>query len=271
MSIIIDVNAREILDSRGNPTIEVDVYCTDGSFGRAAVPSGASTGEAEAVELRDGDKSRYLGKGVLNAVKNVNEIIAPEIIDMDVTDQAFIDKTMIELDGTENKSKLGANAILGVSLACAKAAANSCGLPLYQYLGGPNARILPVPMANIINGGAHSDAPIDLQEYMVMPVGAKNFAEGLRMVAETFHSLKNVLKKLGKSTAVGDEGGFAPMLDDNEHPLKVIVQAIEEAGYKPGIDKDIAIAMDPAASEFYDKSKNKYIFKSATKKRSRKW
>ncbi|MCK4906786.1 MAG: phosphopyruvate hydratase [Spirochaetes bacterium] len=264
MSIIIDVNAREILDSRGNPTIEVDVYCTDGSFGRAAVPSGASTGEAEAVELRDGDKSRYLGKGVLNAVKNVNEIIAPEIIDMDVTDQAFIDKTMIELDGTENKSKLGANAILGVSLACAKAAANSCGLPLYQYLGGPNARILPVPMANIINGGAHSDAPIDLQEYMVMPVGAKNFAEGLRMVAETFHSLKNVLKKLGKSTAVGDEGGFAPMLDDNEHPLKVIVQAIEEAGYKPGIDKDIAIAMDPAASEFYDKSKNKYIFKKSS-------
>lgn len=264
MSLITDVVAREILDSRGNPTIEVDVACHNGAVGRAAVPSGASTGEAEAVELRDGDKSRYLGKGVLTAVKNVNETIAPVIVDKDATDQALIDQAMIELDGTENKGKLGANAILGVSLAVAKAAADSCGLPLYQYLGGPNARILPVPMANIINGGAHSDAPIDLQEYMVMPVGAASFSEGLRMVAETFHALKKVLKDMNKSTAVGDEGGFAPMLDDNEHPLKVIVQAIEAAGYKPGIDQDIAIAMDPASSEFYDKSKNVYVFKKSS-------
>jgi enolase len=266
MSNIIEVTAREILDSRGNPTIEVDVLCADGSFGRAAVPSGASTGEHEAVELRDGDKKRYLGRGVLKAVKNVNEIIAPELIDMDVTDQAFIDRTMIRLDGTENKAKLGANAILGVSLACAKAAADYSGLPLYQYLGGPNARLLPVPMANIINGGAHSDAPVDFQEYMVMPVGAKTFAEGLRMVAETFHALKKVLKDRGLSTAVGDEGGFAPMLANNEEPLIVIMEAIKAAGYEPGRDKDIAIAMDPASSEYWDAEKKKYVFKKSDKR-----
>lgn len=262
MSIIIDIKAREILDSRGNPTVEVDVLCNDGSFGRAAVPSGASTGEAEAVELRDGDKGRYLGKGVMQAVKNVNEVIAPALLDMEATDQALVDKKMIEMDGTENKSKLGANAILGVSMAVAKAGADACALPLYQYLGGPNARILPVPMANIINGGEHSDAPIDIQEYMIMPVGAETFREGLRMIAETFHALKKVLHDMGKSTAVGDEGGFAPILDDNEHPLKVIMQAIEAAGYKPGRDKDIAIAMDPASSEFYENGK--YIFKKSS-------
>jgi len=266
MSNIIEITAREILDSRGNPTVEVDVLCADGSFGRAAVPSGASTGEHEAVELRDGDKKRYLGKGVEKAVKNVNEIIAPELIDMDVTDQAFIDRTMIALDGTENKAKLGANAILGVSLACAKAAADYSGLPLYQYLGGPNARLLPVPMANIINGGAHSDAPIDFQEYMVMPVGAKSFKEGLRMVAETFHALKKVLKDRGLSTAVGDEGGFAPMLANNEEPLAVILEAIKAAGYEPGRDKDIAIAMDPASSEYWDAEKKKYVFKKSDKR-----
>lgn len=263
MPTIIDITAREILDSRGNPTVEVDVLCSDRSFGRAAVPSGASTGESEAVELRDGDKNRYLGKGVEKAVANVNEVIAPELIGMDVTQQAEIDRIMLELDGTENKSKLGANAILGVSMAVAKAAADYCGLPLYQYLGGPNAKILPVPMANIINGGAHSDAPIDIQEYMIMPVGAKTFKEGLRMIAETFHALKKVLKDMGKSTAVGDEGGFAPILDDNEHPLKVIIEAVKAAGYEPGIDKDIAIAMDPASSEFYDKSKKVYRFKKS--------
>jgi len=266
MSNIIEVTAREILDSRGNPTVEVDVLCADGSFGRAAVPSGASTGEHEAVELRDGDKKRYLGNGVEKAVKNANEIIAPELIDMDVTDQAFIDQTMIKLDGTETKSKLGANAMLGVSLACAKAAADYSGLPLYQYLGGPNARLLPVPMANIINGGAHSDAPIDPQEYMVMPVGAKSFKEGLRMVAETFHALKKVLKGRGLSTAVGDEGGFAPMLANNEEPLIVIMEAIRAAGYEPGIDKDMAIAMDPAASEFWNPEKKAYVFKKSDKR-----
>jgi enolase len=266
MSNIIEITAREILDSRGNPTVEVDVLCADGSFGRAAVPSGASTGEHEAVELRDGDKKRYLGKGVEKAVKNVNEIIAPELIDMDVTDQAFIDHTMIKLDGTETKSKLGANAILGVSLACAKAAAASSQLPLYQYLGGPNARLLPVPMANIINGGAHSDAPIDPQEYMIMPVGAKSFKEGLRMVAEIFHALKKVLKDRGLSTAVGDEGGFAPMLANNEEPLVVIMEAIKAAGYEAGRDKDIAIAMDPAASEFWNAEKKMYVFKKSDKR-----
>jgi len=260
MSVIVDINAREILDSRGNPTIEVDVTCSDGSFGRAAVPSGASTGEAEAVELRDGDSKRYLGKGVLKAVENVNKKIAPALINMIVTDQISIDNTMIALDGTENKAKLGANAILGVSMAVAKAAADYTGLPLYQYLGGFNGKILPVPMANIINGGSHSDAPIDLQEYMVMPVGAKSFKQALQMVAETFHALKKILKDMGLSSAVGDEGGFAPNLDDNEHPLKVIVEAIKAAGYEPGIDKDIAIAMDPASSEFYDKKNKKYIF-----------
>ncbi|MDR2733692.1 MAG: phosphopyruvate hydratase [Spirochaetota bacterium] len=266
MSSIIEIIGREILDSRGNPTVEVDVLCSDGSFGRAAVPSGASTGEHEAVELRDDDKKRYLGKGVQKAVKNVNEIIAPELIDMDVTDQAFLDHTMIKLDGTETKSKLGANAILGVSLACAKAAAEHSSLPLYQYLGGPNARLLPVPMANIINGGAHSDAPVDIQEYMVMPIGAKSFKEGLRMVAETFHALKKVLKDRGLSTAVGDEGGFAPMLANNEEPLIVVMEAIRAAGYEPGLDKDIAIAMDPAASEFWSEEKKKYVFKKSDKR-----
>ena len=264
MSIISDIIAREILDSRGNPTVEVDVILHDGTVGRAAVPSGASTGENEAVELRDGDKDRYLGKGVLKAVENVNKVIKPKLIDMPATAQVLIDKTMIELDGTDTKSKLGANAILGVSMAVAKAAANYLGLPLYQYLGGTNAKILPVPMANIINGGAHSDAPIDIQEYMIMPVGAKSFREGIRMVTETFHALKKVLKDIGKSTAVGDEGGFAPILDDNEHPLKVIMQAIEAAGYKAGLDKDIAIAMDPASSEFFDKNKGKYVFKKSS-------
>ena len=264
MSIISDIIAREILDSRGNPTVEVDVILHDGTVGRAAVPSGASTGENEAVELRDGDKDRYLGKGVLKAVENVNKVIKPKLLDMPATAQVLIDKTMIELDGTDTKSKLGANAILGVSMACAKAAANYLGLPLYQYLGGTNAKILPVPMANIINGGAHSDAPIDIQEYMIMPVGAKSFREGIRMVTETFHALKKVLKDMGKSTAVGDEGGFAPILDDNEHPLKVIMQAIEAAGYKAGLDKDIAIAMDPASSEFFDKDKGKYVFKKSS-------
>lgn len=266
MSIISDINAREILDSRGNPTVEVDVILHDGTVGRAAVPSGASTGENEAVELRDGDKKRYLGKGVLKAVENVNTIIKPKLIDMPATAQVLIDQTMIELDGTETKSKLGANAILGVSMAVARAAAEYFGLPLYQYLGGTNAKILPVPMANIINGGAHSDAPIDIQEFMIMPVGAKSFREGIRMVAETFHALKAVLKKMGLSTAVGDEGGFAPNLNDNEHPLKVIMEAIAAAGYQAGIDKDIAIAMDPASSEFWDASKKKYVFKKSDKR-----
>jgi enolase len=255
-----DVHAREIIDSRGNPTVEVDVLLSSGAFGRAAVPSGASTGEHEAVELRDGDKNRYLGKGVLKAVQNVNEIIADEVCGMDASDQVEVDRTMLALDGTKNKAKLGANAILGVSLAVAKAAANCASLPLYKYLGGVSACELPVPMANILNGGSHSDAPIDIQEYMIMPVGAKNFTEGFRMIAETFHALKKILHELGLSTAVGDEGGYAPALEDNEHPLKVIVEAIKKAGYEPGVDKDIAIAMDPASSEFYDKDKKKYVF-----------
>jgi enolase len=255
-----DVHAREIIDSRGNPTVEVDVLLSSGAFGRAAVPSGASTGEHEAVELRDGDKNRYLGKGVLKAVQNVNEIIADEVCGMDASDQVEVDRTMLALDGTKNKAKLGANAILGVSLAVAKAAANCASLPLYKYLGGVSACELPVPMANILNGGSHSDAPIDIQEYMIMPVGAKSFTEGFRMIAETFHALKKILHELGLSTAVGDEGGYAPALEDNEHPLKVIVEAIKKAGYEPGVDKDIAIAMDPASSEFYDKDKKKYVF-----------
>lgn len=263
MSAIDTIIAREILDSRGNPTVEVDVYLESGAKGRAAVPSGASTGEYEAVELRDGDKSRYLGKGVTKAVANVNDIIAQELMGEEALDQAGIDAQMIELDGTENKAKLGANAILGVSMAVAKAAADEIGLPLYRYLGGTNAKTLPVPMANILNGGAHSDAPIDLQEYMVMPVGAPSFKEGLRQVAEVFHSLKAILKGMGKNTAVGDEGGFAPILDDNEHPLKLIVEAIEKAGLKPG--EDMMIALDPASSEFYDKEKKKYVFKKSTK------
>lgn len=233
-------------------------------MGRAAVPSGASTGEHEAVELRDGDKSRYLGKGVQKAVENVNEIICNELIDMDALDQVEIDRTMIELDGTENKGKLGANAILGVSLAVAKAAAEELGMPLYRYIGGTNAKTLPVPMANILNGGAHSSAPIDFQEYMVMPVGAPTFKEGIRYVAEVFHNLKAILHDRGLSTTVGDEGGFAPTLKDNEEPLQVIMQAIEKAGYKPG--DDIMIAMDPASSEFYDKNKKKYVFKKSDKR-----
>lgn len=264
MSLIDNIVAREILDSRGNPTVEVDVYLDSGAMGRAAVPSGASTGEHEAVELRDGDKARYLGKGVQKAVENVNEIICNELLDMDALEQVEIDRTMIELDGTENKGKFGANAILGVSLAVAKAAADELGIPLYRYIGGTNAKTLPVPMANILNGGAHSSAPIDFQEYMVMPVGSSSFKEGIRCVAEVFHNLKNILHDKGLSTTVGDEGGFAPDLKDNEEPLKVIMQAIEKAGYKPG--EDVCIAMDPASSEFYDKDKKKYVFKKSDKR-----
>lgn len=264
MSLIDNIVAREILDSRGNPTVEVDVYLDSGAFGRAAVPSGASTGEHEAVELRDGDKARYLGKGVQKAVENVNEIICNELLDMDALEQVEIDRTMIEIDSTENKGKLGANAILGVSLAVAKAAADELGIPLYRYIGGTNAKTLPVPMANILNGGAHSSAPIDFQEYMVMPVGSSSFKEGIRCVAEVFHNLKNILHDKGLSTTVGDEGGFAPDLKDNEEPLKVIMQAIEKAGYKPG--EDVCIAMDPASSEFYDKDKKKYVFKKSDKR-----
>jgi enolase len=265
MTNIIDVWAREILDSRGNPTIEVEVALESGVVGRAAVPSGASTGEHEAVELRDGDKSRYYGKGVKKAVENVNEKIADELIDFDVTDQVAIDNLLITLDGTDNKSNLGANAILGVSLACAKAAAEFFGLPLYKYIGGVNAKTLPVPMMNIINGGKHADNNVDFQEFMVMPVGAPNFSEALRMGTETFHSLKSVLSKKGYNTAVGDEGGFAPNLKSNEEAIEVILEAIEKAGYKVGTD--IAIALDPAASEFFLKDKNSYhLFKSAPDK-----
>jgi enolase len=249
MSQIVSVHAREILDSRGNPTIEVEVTTASGFFGRASVPSGASTGENEALELRDGDKTRYLGKGVLKAVYNVNSVIAEEIIGMDATDQAGIDKKMIELDGTKTKSSLGANAILGVSLAVAKAAAAFHGLPLFRYIGGVNAVTLPIPMMNIINGGSHSDAPIAFQEFMIRPIGAPSFKEGLRMGAEVFHSLKKVLKERGLSTAVGDEGGFAPNLNGTEDALETIIKAITAAGYKPG--SDVTIALDPAASEFY--------------------
>ena len=249
MGQIVSVHAREILDSRGNPTIEVDVTTASGYFGRAAVPSGASTGENEALELRDGDKGRYLGKGVLKAVHNVNNVIAEEIMGMDVTDQAGIDKKMIDLDGTKTKSNLGANAILGVSLAVAKAAAQYHGLPLYRYIGGSNAVTLPVPMMNIVNGGSHSDAPIAFQEFMIRPVGAPCFREGLRMGAEVFHALKKVLKERGLSTAVGDEGGFAPKFDGTEDALETILKAIAAAGYKAG--SDITIGLDCAASEFY--------------------
>lgn len=252
---IIDVYAREVLDSRANPTVEVEVELEDGSMGRAIVPSGASTGAFEAVELRDGDKSRFLGKGVLKAVQNVNEIIAPELIGMNVFDQTLIDKVMIELDGTDNKGKLGANAILGVSLAVARAAAAALGLPLYQYIGGVNAKVLPVPMMNILNGGKHADNNVDLQEFMAMPVGAKSFADALRMGAEVYHSLKKTLAAKGYNTAIGDEGGFAPDLKSNEEAIQVIVEAIEKAGYKPG--EQVAIAMDPAATELY-KEDGKY-------------
>lgn len=255
MSTIVDICAREILDSRGNPTVEADVYLDCGIMGRAAVPSGASTGESEAVELRDGDKDRYLGKGVLKAVKNVNEVIAPALLDYDTMNQVAIDSTMIELDGTENKSKLGANAMLAVSLACAKAAAEYSAQPLFRYLGGTNAKALPVPMMNIINGGSHSDAPIAFQEFMIRPVGAPSFREGLRMGAEVFHSLKKVLKDRNLSTAVGDEGGFAPTLDGTEDALESIIKAIEAAGYKAGRKEDggdVSIALDCAASEFFE-------------------
>ena len=255
------IHAREILDSRGNPTIEVDVELSGGAVGRAAVPSGASTGEHEAWELRDGDKARFGGKGVQKAVVNVNTTIARELIGQDALDQVGIDRTMIDLDGTANKAKLGANAILGVSLATAHAAAAQLGVELFKYLGGPNAKVLPVPMMNILNGGAHSDAPIDLQEYMIMPKGASSFREALRMGAEVFHALKAVLKKSNLSTAVGDEGGFAPALKSNEHALEVVVAAIKQAGYKPG--KDVFIALDPAASEFYDAASKKYVFKKS--------
>lgn len=265
MTTIIDVFGREILDSRGNPTLEVEVVLESGVIGRAAVPSGASTGEHEAVELRDGDKNRYNGKGVLKAVENVNEKIADEIIDFDATEQVAIDKLLIELDGTENKSNLGANAMLGVSLACAKAAAEVLGLPLYRYIGGVNARTLPVPMMNILNGGKHADNNVDFQEFMVMPIGAPSFAEALRMGSETFQALKSVLTKKGYNTAVGDEGGFAPNLKSNEEAIEVILEAINKAGYKVGTD--IAIAIDPAASEFFLKEKNAYhLFKSAPNK-----
>jgi enolase len=253
MTSIEHIHAREILDSRGNPTIEVDVYLEDGTLGRAAVPSGASTGTREAVELRDDDKGRYLGKGVLKAVENVNDKIAPELLDMDVTDQAGIDEMMIELDGTENKSNLGANAILGVSLACAHAAAKSLGLPLYRYIGGVSARTLPVPTMNILNGGKHADNSVDLQEFMAMPVGASSFSEALRWCAEVFHALRGVLKGRGYSTTVGDEGGFAPNLKANEEALEVIVEAIQKAGYTPG--EQVAIALDPAASEMWKDGK----------------
>ena len=250
MSLIEHIHARQILDSRGNPTVEVDVFTTNGIMGRASVPSGASTGEHEAVELRDGDKSKYLGRGVLNAVDNVNDVIAPEIVGFPVMDQRLIDKTMIELDGTHNKSKLGANAILGVSLAVAKAGAQEAGMPLYQYIGGPNARVLPVPMMNIINGGSHSDAPIAFQEFMIRPIGASAFSEALRMGAEVFHNLKTILNEKGLSTAVGDEGGFAPnFAGGTEEALESVMKAIEKAGYVVG--KDITIGLDCAASEFF--------------------
>ena len=257
MPYITDVYAREVLDSRGNPTVEVEVYTESGAFGRALVPSGASTGEYEAVELRDGDKDRYLGKGVLQAVKNVNEVIAPELLGLDVTRQNIIDSTMIEIDGTENKGKLGANAILGVSMAAAHAAANLLDVPLYTYLGGFNAKTLPTPMMNILNGGEHADNNVDIQEFMIMPVGAESFSEALRMGTEIFHSLKKVLSSKGLNTAVGDEGGFAPNLGSNEEALQTIVEAIEAAGYKPG--EEVKLAMDVASSEMYEGGK--YVLK----------
>ena len=263
MTKIQSIEAREILDSRGNPTVEVDVTLNSGAFGRAAVPSGASTGEHEAVELRDGDKKRYLGKGVTKAVKNVTSKIAPAIIGLDAVDQLTLDRTLIELDGTETKSKLGANAILAVSLANAKAASAALGQPLFKYLGGPNAKVLPVPMANVINGGAHSDAPIDFQEFMIQPHGLPTFSEGLRAITEIFHALKSVLKKRGLSTAVGDEGGFAPKLDSVEDAIESILKAVKDAGYKPG--KEIFLALDVASSEFYNKD-GTYTFKKSTGK-----
>ncbi|HEX3728503.1 MAG TPA: phosphopyruvate hydratase [Opitutaceae bacterium] len=258
---ITSVTAREIVDSRGNPTIEVDVKLASGALGRAAVPSGASTGEHEALELRDGDKNRYGGKGVQKAVGHVKSVIAPELIGFDACDQVAVDRAMIKLDGTKTKSKLGANAILGVSLATAKAAASALQQPLYRYLGGTNAKVLPVPMMNIMNGGAHSDAPIDFQEFMIMPIGARSFAEALRQGCEVFHALKKVLKEKGLATAVGDEGGFAPKLESAEAALDAIALAVKNAGYKLG--KDIALALDVAASEFYVKEKKRYVFKKS--------
>lgn len=264
MTIIGDVYAREILDSRGNPTVEVEVILEDGTMGRAAVPSGASTGAHEAVELRDDDKGRYLGKGVLQAVDNVNTIIAPEVIGLDALDQVGLDQTLIDLDGTPNKGRLGANAILGVSMAVAKAAANALGMPLYKYLGGINSKELPVPMMNILNGGKHADNNVDIQEFMVMPIGAPNFAEALRMCAEVFHNLRTVLKAKGLNTAVGDEGGFAPNLKSNEEALAVIIEAISKAGYKPG--EDIMLALDVAATELY--KDGKYVLEGEGKTKS---
>jgi phosphopyruvate hydratase len=264
MKIISDIKAREILDSRGNPTVEADVPLRSGAAGRAAVPSGASTGEHEAIELRDGDKKRYLGKGVAKAVKNITDKILPALRGKDASDQLTIDRIMIELDGTETKSKLGANAILAVSLASAKAAALACDMPFFKYLGGPNAKTLPVPMANVINGGAHSDAPIDFQEFMVMPHGLPTFSEGLRAITEIFHALKSVLKKRGLSTAVGDEGGFAPKLASVEDALESILKATKEAGYAAG--KEIFLALDVASSEFYN-GNGTYTFKKSTGKK----
>lgn len=269
MPFIIDVHAREVLDSRGNPTVEVEVSTESGAFGRAIVPSGASTGEREALELRDGDKSRYGGKGTLQAVENVNEKIGPAVMGLDVTDQTLIDHTMLELDGTKFKSNLGANAMLGVSLACARAAADYYGMPLYKYIGGANAKVLPVPMMNVLNGGKHADSAADIQEFMIMPVGAKNLHEAVRMGAEIFHQLKKVLQKYGYNTGVGDEGGYAPNsikggngpleTMGNEGPLALMLEAVKEAGYEPG--KDICFAMDPASSEFYDEDKQRYVLK----------
>ncbi|MBA2500279.1 MAG: phosphopyruvate hydratase [Chitinophagaceae bacterium] len=264
MSYIAEIFARQILDSRGNPTVEVDVITDEGSFGRAAVPSGASTGIHEAVELRDGDKKNYLGKGVLKAVKNVNDIIAPGLLGYDAADQTGIDEMMIQLDGTPNKSKLGANAILAVSMAVAKAAAEDASLPLYRYIGGTNAKTLPIPMMNILNGGAHADNKIDFQEFMVMPIGAKNFSEGLRWGVEIFHALKSVLKKKGFSTNVGDEGGFAPNIQSNEEAIEIVLTAIQAAGYKTG--SQIMIAMDAANSELWNAKKKKYVFHKSSGK-----
>ncbi|MCH7903632.1 MAG: phosphopyruvate hydratase [Armatimonadetes bacterium] len=262
MPNIIDVAAREILDSRGNPTIEVDVALDDGSFGRASVPSGASTGQFEAVELRDGDKARYAGKGVLNAVEHVNEKIGPALLDFEALDQEELDGFLIEMDGTPNKANLGANAILGVSLAVAKAAAQSSGLPLYRYVGGTSAFTLPVPMMNVLNGGQHADSNVDFQEFMILPVGANSFSEALRMGTEVFHVLKSVLKKKGLGTSVGDEGGFAPNLDSQDHAFDYLIEAIQQAGYEPG--KDLWLAIDPAASEFYEDGH--YVYKNGDKK-----
>ena len=264
MTEIVAIRAREVLDSRGNPTVEADVILESGALGRAIVPSGASTGEHEAVELRDGDKTHYMGKGVLQAVENVESVIAPELEGMDAANQRLIDATMIALDGTPNKGKLGANAILAVSMATARAVAQTLEIPLYRYLGGVNASILPTPMLNVLNGGAHADSNVDFQEFMIMPVGAERFSDALRWSAETFHTLKSVLKKKGYNTAVGDEGGFAPSLKSNEEAVELILQAIETAGYKPG--EQICIALDPASSEFYDKDKNKYVFKKGDKR-----